>query len=569
MMKRKGIRIVLWWLLLSGSTICLGQEKEGNNDYQYALIEAVKQKNLGNISEAVKLYRLVIKEKPDCDVAYFELGTILLMTKQVDLATDNLEKAYLIYPDNQWYTLAYLNALGASEDYNKIIEILKEKKKKDPDDAEWEYQLATVYFTKGKAGKSIRILNRIEKTKGFSEKITLLKASIYESQEKYDLAKMEIEKVMNLFPEAIQFRIVAAELSMKNGKESEAADYYLEILEMDSTNIFALTNLTDYYRKNEDYKNSFKYLASSFNSTQIDVERKKAILSFYLSDKEFITKYPKELERLLQVFMEVHPDEPEGRLMAADFYIESRAYDKAYMQLKVFLEKNKGSYPLYMQSILLANAASMNEELIMMSNRALEQYPDSTDIRFFKGIGLYEEGEYELLVENFEGISFDEYSVKEYVSQSKMLYAEAFYRLEDYYRSDSLFEELITEEPDNYMVLNNYSFYLAERGAKLNKAREWSKMTIQNNPDNATFLDTYAWVLFKLKEYEEAEKYIMNAMEKGGMNDPEVNEHAGDIQVALESLEIAKSYYLKAIILGGDKDKLEGKIEGLKQVKDE
>ena len=560
---------MFWWVLLSGSTMCLGQEKEGNNDYQYALIEAVKQKNLGNLSEAVKLYRLVIKEKPDCDAAYFELGTILLMTKQIDLARDNLEKAYLIEPDNQWYTLAYLNALGASEDYQTIIEILKEKKKKDPDEAEWEYQLATVYFTKGKAGKSIRVLNRIEKNKGFSEKITLLKASIYESQEKYDLAKMEIEKVMNLFPEAIQFRIVAAELSMKNGKESEAADYYLEILEMDSTNIFALTNLTDYYRKNEDFKNSFKYLASSFNSPQIDVDRKKAIMSFYLSDNEFVTKYPKELERLLQVFVEVHPDEPEGRLMAADFYIESRAYDKAFLQLKVLLEKNKGSYPLYMQSILLANAASMNEELIMMSDRALEQYPDSTDIRFFRGIGLYEEGEYALLVENFEGISFDEYSVKEYVSQSKMLYAEAFYRLEDYSRSDSLFEELITEEPDNYMVLNNYSFYLAERGAKLYKAREWSKMTIQNNPENTTFLDTYAWVLFKLKEYEEAEKYILNALEKGGMNDPEVNEHAGDIQVALESLEIAKSYYLKAIILGGDKDKLEGKIEGLKLVKDE
>ena len=123
-----------------------------------------------------------IKEKPDCDAAYFELGTILLMTKQIDLASDNLEKAYLIERDNQWYTLAYLNALGASEDYQTIIEILKEKKKKDPDEAEWEYQLATVYFTKGKAGKSIRVLNRIEKNKGFSEKITLLKASIYESQ---------------------------------------------------------------------------------------------------------------------------------------------------------------------------------------------------------------------------------------------------------------------------------------------------------------------------------------------------------------------------------------------------
>ena len=88
------------------------------------------------------------------------------------------------------------------------------------------------------------------------------------------------------------------------------------------------------------------------------------------------------------------------------------------------------------------------------------------------------------------------------------------------------------------MVLNNYSYYLAERGAKLKKAKEWSEETIRNNPENATFLDTYAWVLFKLKEYEEAEKYILIAMEKGGANDPEVNEHAGDIQVALEVLRL-------------------------------
>ena len=126
---------------------------------------------------------------------------------------------------------------------------------------------------------------------------------------------------------------------------------------------------------------------------------------------------------------------------------------------------------------------------------------------------------------------------------------------------------LIEEEPDNYMVLNNYSYYLAERGDKLEKAKEWSRKPLKNNPDNATFLDTYAWVLFKLEEYEEAEKYILDALEKGGENDPEVNEHAGDIQVALESLEIAKSYYKKAIILGGDKERLEAKIERSKACK--
>jgi len=92
---------------------------------------------------------------------------------------------------------------------------------------------------------------------------------------------------------------------------------------------------------------------------------------------------------------------------------------------------------------------------------------------------------------------------------------------------------------------------------------------VKNNPDNATFLDTYAWVLYKLESFEEAEKYILFALDRGGDNDPEVNEHAGDIQLALRSYQIATSYYLKAIMLGGDKKKLEDKIDIVKAREDE
>lgn len=162
-----------------------------------------------------------------------------------------------------------------------------------------------------------------------------------------------------------------------------------------------------------------------------------------------------------------------------------------------------------------------------------------------------------------------DFSIDEYVSISKMLYAEAFYRLNDFHTSDSLFEKLILEDPDNYMVLNNYSYYLAERGEKLPVALKWSYETIKNNPENSTFLDTYAWVLFKMERYEEAEKFILGALEKGGDNDPEVNEHAGDIQNALQSFDIAESYYQKAILLGGEKTALEEKIESIKSLTDE
>ena len=75
--------------------------------------------------------------------------------------------------------------------------------------------------------------------------------------------------------------------------------------------------------------------------------------------------------------------------------------------------------------------------------------------------------------------------------------------------------------------------------------------------------------MFKLELYEKAEEYILTALEKGGKNDPEVNEHAGDIQVALGSFEIAKSYYKNAILLGGDKSRLEEKIQTLERRQNE
>jgi len=547
----------------------LGQEEISSRDYQYVLIEAVKQKNLGNLPEAIRLYDRIIREKPDCAVAYYEAGSIYLVTNQFEQAHRRLSRAYELEPDNEWYTIAYLNALGSLEKFNEAEDILKEKIKEEPEKTEWEFKLALTYFNLGKTGKAIKALEKIEKEKGFSERITLLKASIYESEEKYDLARKEIEKVMFLFPEAIQFRVVAAELCLKSGDTDAAADYYLDILEVDSLNIFALTNLTDYFREKGDFKNSYKYLAKSFGSQQIEVNRKMAILSYYLSDQEQIHSFPKEISTVIEVLADTHPDVSDIRLLAADFYIQAQEYSKAYKHLSRYLELQAGTYNIHMQTIMLANAASLNEELLSSCDKALSLYPDSADIRFFRGIGLYQLEKYEDLIENFQAVSQENYSSGDYASQAKMLVAEAFYRIEDFVRSDSIFEALIASEPDNYMVLNNYSYYLAERGEKLEQAREWSAAVIKNNPENATFLDTYAWVLYKLESFEEAEKYILHALDKGGENDPEINEHAGDIQAALESFEVALSYYQKAILLGGAREELENKIEQLKTREDE
>ena len=99
-------------------------------------------------------------------MAYYELGGIYLMSNQVDLAISNLKMAYEMEPDNQWYLLAYLNALEAGKQYDEMEEILKKKASSDPGEVEWEYQLATVYFNQEKHKKAIKTLDKIEQEKG-------------------------------------------------------------------------------------------------------------------------------------------------------------------------------------------------------------------------------------------------------------------------------------------------------------------------------------------------------------------------------------------------------------------
>ncbi|MEZ5070040.1 MAG: tetratricopeptide repeat protein [Bacteroidales bacterium] len=560
---RKGffVWIFLGVLLLPESLAA--QEAEKSSDYQYALIEAVKQKNLGNPAEAVKLYSLVIKEEPTCAVAHYELGLLYLMANQSGTAESHARKAYELEPGNRWYLLSYLNVLGVNESFDAMEKILRTKMKDDPEEVEWPYQLASVYLGSGKHGKAIRLLEEIEKQRGYSDKITLLKASVYESEKDFGAALKEIERILALFPEDLQLRTVAAELAMQDGDEDKAAGYYLEILAIDSTNIFALTNLTDHYRRVEDFDHSFYYMGRSFQSSQIEAQKKLAVLSAYLSDEHFITHYGTALENLLQIVLAANPEQHQVKLLAADFFIQKHRYPDAFFQLDSYLNVERGSYPMYMQALLLASASGLNSELVSLADRALVFFSDSSDIRFFKGIGCYETARYEALISNYGEMNLANLSRKEYVGQAKMLYAEALYRTGAYVVSDSVFEELIQEEPENSMVMNNYSYYLAERGEKLDLAKKLSSQTLQREPQNATYLDTYAWILYKRKEFVEAEHVILKALSLGGENDVEVNEHAAEIQRALGSKELARSYYLKALILGGDKESLESKMKDL------
>ena len=77
----------------------------------------------------------------------------------------------------------------------------------------------------------------------------------------------------------------------------------------------------------------------------------------------------------------------------------------------------------------------------------------------------------------------------------------------------------------NSLIMNNYAYFLAIEGRDLEKAENMSRQTIKKEKSNAIYLDTYAWILYKMEKTRKAKCYIRKAMKYGGGSDKEVKEH--------------------------------------------
>ena len=119
----------------------------------------------------------------------------------------------------------------------------------------------------------------------------------------------------------------------------------------------------------------------------------------------------------------------------------------------------------------------------------------------------------------------------------------------------------IKEMNSNIGTLNNYAYYLSVERRDLDKAEEMSYKTVKAEPNNATYLDTYAWILFEKGNYAEARIYIDNAMKSDEEKSDVVVEHCGDIYFMTGDVEGALKYWKKALEMGSESKTLKEKIE--------
>jgi tetratricopeptide (TPR) repeat protein len=564
------ILLILFSSCFSKKEIIESKRDFTKEEYYATFTEATKFALLGNMGEegslrrALQLYNLCIREFPEKAAPYYQISNIYLTAGNIQIAKSYGRKAVEIDDNNKWYLLHLANIYQYESNLDSLI-YYYEKINLVTENPEYKYNLALFYSANKQFDKSLKIISELEKELAGSRELFVIKHKNYAAMNLPDSAVSELNKLVYFFPEQFENYGMLAEYLSEINRTEESKKVYETLIEREPYNGLANLSFGDFYLKQNDKKNALIYYKKGFQADDITIEDKIGILYNYMHDGSIIKSDTIFYLELVNVLVEKY-DDPRPYALLAEFYINHQKYMLAIDNLFNAIKSGSENYIIWEQYIMISNFIGKNENVKNIYEEAINKFPGEINLYIFSSYSLYVLEEY-LLVLDLESSGRD-IKIAELDQRVQFLnvIADAYRGIDNLAQSDSIYEEILLMDPNNLLIRNNYSYYLAIRGKKLERAEELSRLTIRVEANNATYLDTYGWILYKQGKVKEALKFIESAIKNGAYNNSEVLEHYGDIMVDLDRCKEAIEAWNEALkyVTNGNSEKIEQKISNTK-----
>jgi tetratricopeptide (TPR) repeat protein len=577
-MKKQYILAVV--IILLAETMCgfaqKSQEKnksEKEENFKYLFSEALKQKIFGNYRNAVKYFLECEKITTD-DAVEYQLSGLFAMAGDRVHAIEYGRKALMHDPGNIWYYYQLASIYQMYEMEDSLLAVYEQITQHFPEMIRDKMNYADLLVNTGQPEKALGIYKELEEKNGVNKEIMQKKAVALLRAGKKEKAIEKIDEAISLFGKDKQLCIVKASILLQKGDSSQAEKIFRQLLKEYPGDREVEKQVYTYFVKKENYGEALNILPMIIQDGTVSPQEKIQFV-FEISDKinETDTLAQKKLESILNDLNEQYSGDIRTSLLLINHYSRNDQYDKAKRLLRAILEQ----YPEYgmgwRQMLFVCDQAGEQDSVIYYGEKARKIFPKDPLYDVYLGYAWLQKGNngkaLEFAQEGIKkverrGIDYVDketgFNYRTFLIQFYGLLGEIYKNLGEHEKSDEAFEEGLKLNPEDDMLLNNYSYYLSLRKEKLKKAKKMSWKTVKRNPENPTYLDTYGWVLFQMGKIKDAEKFIKKALDHGGENSPEILEHYGDILFVTERKEEAVKYWKMAIEKGGEKEKLEKKI---------
>lgn len=444
------------------------------------------------------------------------------------------------------------------------------------------YIISSLLGDTAKYAKALAIYDRLEAGTGKNIQLTSMKARAHLAHG--DTASMisEIEALAEHAPNDSYVALYAGDSYAFLKDTEKALMYYDRACMLDSTNGAAYMQKANLYSQLGDSVAFDREVFKALRSQSLEVEPKLDILREYVSRLYTDSTQEQRIRRTFDELEQMHSGEPEIHTLYSSYLYEIADYAGAAEQMSYATSLDPANEEYSSMEVQMLVMAEDTLAWISKARQAMERFPDSFYFPTMAATGESALGHTAEAIALLDSIDLDAARQPIAVSNVIAFKGDLYTMMGDTATALANYEKALEFNPDNYMALNNAAYFMAQNGVDLDKAERYSSKAVRNNDNNATYLDTYAWVLFKKKDYTLAKQYIDMTLNLYGVGpasegadsaaeptldadgreiSPDIYEHAGDIYFMCQEPAKALEFWKKAAELDPENEILKLKVK--------
>ncbi len=485
---------------------------------------------------------------------YFALSKNYSLLGKHAIAIETGREAVRLDPDNLDYRRALANAFTASYQIEEAARQYEEIIARDSSSVEAWYALARLYEAR-KPLRSLEIYEAFLRRFGPDWNVLFQIAGLHTKLGQHEKAADALRRMVEIDPGNQALRKGLAEAYVRTGNLDEALRVLRELHELDPDNLEYRAELAGILLTRKEYPEAMRHVDIILAQDSLALETKLLVGQYYFGQMEKDSAVAPYARLVFERIRDAHPDDwrPYWFLGGIGALTRDDSLSVRSFRRVTELARWNADGWVYLSSVFLRT--SNFREMASVLEAAHRVLPEDFRVNFFLGLAYSRTGRNEdaaRALETARGINPKDIDA---ISQLALVYD----TMRQYGESDSLYEEALRIDPANHLVLNNYSYSLAERGVQLERALAMATEAVEGQPENPSYLDTIGWVYFKLGQYREAEKYILMAITKGEAS-AVVYEHLGDVYYRLNDVERALENWNLALKLDQSNNTLKDKI---------
>lgn len=558
-----GAFLLLFSVVLFSQERDIMPEEENQRKFDYYYYSALNAKAQNKYDEAYDLFNHCLALDSTNASLLIELAAFHNVLGENEKAYELVKKAVGYNPTNYYYNMVLADLSKSNDKNDEVVEIYENLLKLYPEKVDLYYELSNVYSSMGDQEKAIESLDSLQKYTGPDDAIALSKFRLYSLAGEKERAFEEIEKIVQKNPDNINYLLMVGELYLDDSQTEKALDYFTRAEEMDSESPALILSMVKYYDKTGNKDASVEEIQKAITNNKMEVDAKLQLLGRYIG---MLSQGNQDLEpahRLFASLFEQHPNDSRINLIYGDLLMMEEKEGEALKQFEIYTDNNPEDPTGYDQMLRITLPdTTATDKVIEITEKGIQNIPDAPQFYFYLGLVKATQDKLkESLLIFEEGLEKAEFRNPIIESDFYGQMGDINYMLKKEETAFEMYEKALDINPQNLHVLNNYSYYLSLKRQDLDKAEKMSGLTVKAEPTNATYLDTYGWVLFEQGAYTMAKIYIEKAIEYGEDEiSAEVWEHYGDVLAVTGDLEKALEQWKKARDAGGSSKLLKRKI---------